>query len=63
MGYRPLVDFYPFPLTKRFAITPSAIKPIGTPSTFCIDKTVPGFLDVKPFLSLDFTIFVVLQLN
>ena len=24
MGYRPLVDFHPFPLTKWFPITPSA---------------------------------------
>ena len=28
-----------------------------------IDKTVPGLLDVIPFLSLDVAIFVVLQLN
>ena len=33
------------------------------PSTFCISKTVPGFLDVIPFPSLDIAIFVVLQLN
>jgi len=38
-------------------------QPIGMPSKFCIDKTVPGFLDVIPFLSLDVAIFVVLQLN
>jgi hypothetical protein len=25
MGYRPLVDFHPFPLTKWFPITPSTI--------------------------------------
>ena len=49
MGYRPLVDFHLFSLTKRFPITPSAIY-------ICIDKTVPGFLDVTRFLSLDVTI-------
>ena len=32
-------------------------------STFCINKTVPGFLDVIPFQSLDVTIFVIVQLN
>ena len=52
MGYCPLVDFRLFSLTKRFPITPSAIY-------ICIDKTVPGFLDVIKFLSLDVTIFVV----
>ena len=52
MGYRPLVDFHLFSLTKRFPITPSAIY-------ICIDKTVLGFLDVTRFLSLDVTIFVV----
>ena len=46
MGYCRLVDFHSFPLTKQFPITSSAIYPIGTPSTFCIDKTAPGFLDV-----------------
>jgi hypothetical protein len=56
MGYRPLVDFHSFPLTKQFPIPPSTI---GTTSRFCIDKTVPGFLDVTRFLSLDVTIFVV----
>ena len=56
MGYRPLVDFHLFSLTKRFPITPSAIY-------ICIDKTVPGFLDVTRFQSLDVTIFVVSQLN
>ena len=39
MGYRPLVDFHLFSLTKRFPITLSAIY-------ICIDETVPGFLDV-----------------
>ena len=63
MGYRPLVDFHHFCLTKRFPITPSAIQPIGTPSTFCIDNIVPGFLDVIQFQSLDVAIFVFLQLN
>ena len=63
MGYCPLVDFHSFPLTKQFPITPRAIQLIGTPSTFCIEKTVPGFLDVIPFLSLDIAIFVVLHLN
>ena len=63
MGYRHLVDFHLFSLTKQFPITPSAIQLIGTPSTFCIDKTVPGFFNVIPFLLLDVTIFVVLQLN
>ena len=63
MGYHPLADFHSFPLTKQFPITPSAIFLIGTPSTFCIDKTVPGFLDVILFLLLDVAIFVVLQLN
>ena len=48
----PLVDFHSFPLTKWFPITPSAIQPIGTLSTFFINTTVPGFLDVIPFLSL-----------
>ena len=52
MGYRPLVDFHHFRLTKPFPITHSAIYPIGTPSTFCIDNTVPGFLDVMQFQSL-----------
>ena len=63
MGYRPLVDFHSFALTKQFPITPSAIQPIGTPSTFCIDKTVQGFLDVIQFWLLDIAIFVVLQPN
>ena len=49
MAYCSLVDFHSLPLTKRFLITHSAIQPIGMPSTFCIDKTVPGFLDVIPF--------------
>jgi hypothetical protein len=53
MDYCPLVDFHSFPLTKRFLITPCAIYQIGTPSTFCIDKAVPGFLDVIPFQLLD----------
>ena len=52
MGYRPLVNFHLFSLTKQFPITPSAMY-------ICIDKTVPGFLDVTRFLSLDVTIFVV----
>ena len=39
MGYRPLVNFHLFSLTKWFPITPSVIY-------ICIDKTVPGFLDV-----------------
>ena len=56
MGYLPLVDFHLFSLTKRFPITPSTIY-------ICINKTVPGFLDVTRFLSLDVTIFVVYQLN
>ena len=56
MGYRPLVDFHLFSVTKRFPITPSAIY-------ICINKTVPGFLDVILFQSLDVTIFVVVQLN
>ena len=51
-GLSPLVDFHLFSLTKRFPITPSAIY-------ICIDKTVPGFLDVTRFLLLDVTIFVV----
>ena len=63
MGYDPLVDFHPFSLTKRFPIIPSTIQPIGTPSTFCLDKTVSGFLDVKPFQLLDVAIFVVQQFN
>ena len=63
MGYRSLVDFHPFPLTKRFPITPSAIQLIGTPSIFCINKTVPGFLDVTRFLLLDVTVCDVQQLN
>ena len=52
MGYCPLVHFHLFSLTKRFPITSSAIY-------IRIDKTVPGFLDVTRFLSLDVTIFVV----
>ena len=52
MGYRPLVDFHLFSLTKRFPITLSA-------TYNCIDKTVPGFFDVTRFLLLDVTIFVV----
>ena len=56
MGYRPLVDFHLFSSTKGFPITPSAIN-------IYINKTVPGFLDVTRFLSLDVTIFVVYQLN
>jgi hypothetical protein len=52
MGYRPLVDFHLFSLTKRFPIISSAIY-------ICIDKTVPGFLDVILFQSLDVAIFVV----
>ena len=63
MGYHPLVDFHFFSLTKLFPITPSAIQPIGISSTFCINKTVPGFLDVILFQSLDVGIFVVQQLN
>ena len=51
MGYCPLVDFHLFSLTKRFPITPSAIY-------ICIDKTVPGFLDVTRFLPLDVTITI-----
>ena len=38
MGYRHLVDFHLFSLTKRFSIALSAIY-------ICINKTVPGFLD------------------
>jgi hypothetical protein len=34
-----------------------------TSPTLCIDKTLPGFLDVIPFHSLDVAIFVVEQLN
>ena len=49
MGYHPLVD--------------SAIQPIKISHTFCIYKTVPGFLDVIPFQLLDVVIFVVQQLN
>ena len=56
MAYCPLVDFHLFSLTKWFPITPSAIY-------ICIDKTVPGFLDVTRFLSLDVTICDVYQLN
>ena len=59
MGYHPLVDFHLFSLTKRFPITPRAIYLIGTPSTFCIDKTLPGFFDAIPFQSLDVAIFVI----
>ena len=62
-GLLPLVDFHSFSLTKQFPITPSAILLIGSLSTFCIDKTVPGFLDLIPFQLLDVTIFVVQQLN
>jgi len=56
MGYRPLVDFHHFRLTKRFPIT-------RLPAPFCIDNIVPGFLDVIQFQSLDVAIFVFLQLN
>ncbi len=63
MGYRPLLDFPHLHLTKLFPMTPSAIQPIGTTATFCINKTVPSFLDVIPFQSLDVAIFVVVQLN
>ena len=55
MGYRPLVawclplvDLHHFCMTKVY---------------ICIDKTVPGLLDVTRFLSLDVTICYVVQLN
>ena len=44
MGCLPLADLHNFRLTKRFPKTPSAIYPIGTPSAFCIDQIVPGFV-------------------
>ena len=62
MVYCPLVDFYHFPLTKRFSITYSQrhLADQNTmPTTFCIDKIVPGLLDVIQFLLLDVAIFVV----
>ena len=52
MGYHRLVDFHLFSLTKRFPITPGTIY-------ICIDKTVPGFLDVTRFLSLDVNILFI----
>ena len=57
------MGYCPFSLTMRFPITPSTIQPIEMPSTFCINKTVPGFLDVIRFQLLDVAIFVVQQLN
>ena len=51
MGYRPLLalaDLHYFCVTKVY---------------ICIDKTVPGLLDVTRFLSLDVTICYIVQLN
>ena len=55
MGYRPLVaycltlaDLHHFCVTKVY---------------ICIDKTVPGLMDVTRFLSLDVTICYGVQLN
>ena len=51
MGYRPLVAWcLPLADLHHFCVTKVYI---------CIDKTVPGFLDVTRFLLLDVTIFVV----
>ena len=56
MGYCPLVNFHRFHLTKWVPTTPSAIQPIGKPSTFCIVWHLVS-------QSLDVAIFVVLHLN
>ena len=44
MGCLPLADLHHFCLTKGFPKTPSAISPIRTPSAFCINQIVPGFV-------------------
>ena len=49
-GLLPPGGFHLFSLTKRFPITLS-------PIYICIDKTVPGLLDVTRFLSCYFRIF------
>ena len=55
MDYRPLVaQCLPLEDLHHFCVTKVYI---------CIDKTVPGFLDVTRFLSLDVTVCDVVQLN
>ena len=55
MGYRPLVAWcLPLANSHHFCVTKVYI---------CIDKTVPGLLDVTRFLSLDVTICYDVQLN
>ena len=39
-----LANLHHFHLTKRFPKTHSTIQPIGTPSAFCINQIVPGFV-------------------
>ena len=51
--------FIPFLWPSGSSLLPAPSRPNGTPSTFRIDKTVPGFLDVITFQSLDVAIFVV----
>ena len=55
MDYRPLVDLcLPLADLHYFCVAKAYI---------CIDKSVPGLLDVTRFLSLDVTICYVVQLN
>ena len=55
MGYCPLVAWcLPLADLHHFCVTKVYI---------CIDKTVPGLLDVTRFLSLDVTICYIVQLN
>ena len=51
MGYHPLVawslplaDLHHLRLTNWFPKTSSAIQPMGTPSAFCTNQIVPGFV-------------------
>ena len=40
----PLADLHHLRLTKQFPKIPSAIKPIGTPSAFCMDQIMSFFV-------------------
>ena len=57
MDLLPPGGFSSFNFDQAVLITHSAIQLIETQSTFCIDETVPCFLDVISFHSLDVAIF------